>query len=140
MQQRLTLLTIGVNDLKEMTEFYESVFGWKKMSSSNEQITFFKLNGFLFSLYPKDKLAEDAGVSAEGSGFNNCAMAYNLNSIQEVDELFEELKHKGVTIIKKPQNVFWGGYSGYISDVENNLWEIAYNPFMEMDEQGNVLE
>ena len=66
-------------------------------------------------------------------------MAYNVNSIQEVDVLFKELKNKGVTIVKKPQNAFWGGYSGYISDIENNLWEIAYNPFMEMDEQGNVI-
>jgi len=130
MEQRLTLITIGVHDIEAMTNFYEHVFEWKKMDSSNEHITFFKLNGFLFSLYLIDKLAEDAVVSPEGTGFNNFALAYNVSSIKAVDALFQELEQKGVHIIKKPKKSFWGGYSGYITDVENNLWELAYNPYL----------
>ncbi len=140
MDQRLTIITIGVEDLKAMTTFYETAFGWKTLSSSNEQISFFKLNGILLSLYPKEDLALDAEVSSEGSGFNGFAMAFNVNSIQEVNELFEDLKQKGVQIIKPPQNAFWGGYSGYVCDIEGNLWEIAYNPFLNLDESGNVTD
>lgn len=66
-------------------------------------------------------------------------LAINFNSEKEVDQVFEELKKKEVKIVKHPQKVFWGGYSGYVKDVEDNLWEIAFNPFLEMDNQGNVL-
>ena len=139
MEQRLSIITLGVNDLASMTHFYEHSLGWKKMDSSNEHISFFKLNGFLFSLYPMDKLAEDAKVTPEVRGFKNFTLTYNVRSIQEVDDLFEAFEGKGINIIKPPETVFWGGYSGYIADIENNLWEIAYNPFMEMDAEGNVI-
>lgn len=138
MDQRLTIITIGVKDLKAMTAFYETVFGWKTINSSNEHISFFKLNGILLSLYPFEELALDANVSSKGSGFNGFALAYNVNSIQEVNELFSDLEQKGVQIVKPPQNAFWGGYSGYVCDIEGNLWEIAYNPFQKMDDNGNV--
>ena len=85
-------------------------------------------------------MAEDAGVSSNGSGFNNFSLAYNTRSEQEVNDLIEELRAKGVTIVKEPQKVFWGGYSSYISDPDGNLWEVAFNPFMSLDEKGNVLE
>ena len=139
MEQRLSLITIGEYDLKAMTNFYETKFGWQKMDSSNDDVSFFKLNGILFSLYPFDKLAEDAEVPAKGSGFNKFTLAHNVRSFQEVDSLFEDLKQKGVPIIKNPQKVFWGGYSGYVADLENNLWEIAYNPFLKMDKNGNII-
>jgi catechol 2,3-dioxygenase-like lactoylglutathione lyase family enzyme len=140
MQQRLTIIGLGVSDLKQSTHFYETAFGWTKIAASNNFITFFQLNGILLSLYPNDKLAEDATVDAEGSGFKGFTLAHNLRSEQEVDELIETLRTKGVTIVKEPQKVDWGGYSSYVSDLDGNLWEIAYNPFMTMDEKGNVLE
>ncbi len=140
MEQRLTIVGLGVNNLIESTSFYENKFGWKKMKSSNENISFFQLNGLLLSLYPKDKLAEDAQVSAEGSGFKSFSLAYNTRSKEEVDEIIKSLSSKGVKVVKVPEEVFWGGYSGYIADLDDNLWEIAYNPFLSLDEAGNALE
>lgn len=138
MQQRLTIVGLGVSDLAVANDFYENTFGWTKLSSSNEGITFMQLNGILLSLYPKDKLAEDAGVSPEGSGFKAFSLAYNTRTKEEVDELFAELGQKGVKIVKQPEEVFWGGYSGYIADPDDNLWEIAFNPFLPLDEAGNA--
>lgn len=138
MQQRLTIVGLGVNDLATSNDFYEKQFGWTKLPASNENITFMQLNGILLSLYPKDKLAEDAGVSPEGSGFNSFTIAYNTHTKEEVDEIFADLKQKGVTIVKPAQEAFWGGYSGYIADPDGHLWEIAYNPYLPLDESGNV--
>lgn len=139
MEQRLTIIGLGVNNLEVAAKFYEEKFGWKKTNSSNEFISFFQLNGILLSLYPNDKLAEDAKVNAEGSGFKKFTLAYNTKSKQEVDELIEVLEAKGVRIVKRPEEVFWGGYSSYIADMDDNLWEIAFNPFMPMDEKGNTI-
>lgn len=138
MQQRLTIVGLGVADLNIATTFYENAFGWKKTEASNENITFFQLNGILLSLYPRDKLAEDAGVSHEGSGFKGFTMAYNTRSKEEVDRFIEELEAKGARIVKRPEEVFWGGYSSYIADPDDNLWEIAWNPYLPIDEEGNV--
>lgn len=139
MEPRLTIIGLGVNDLIESTKFYQNKFGWELLPSSNENISFIQLNGILLSLYPKHKLAEDAEVSAEGSGFKSFSLAYNTRSKEEVDALFTELKSKGVTIVKEPQEVFWGGYSGYVSDPDDNLWEIAFNPFLTLDAGGNAI-
>lgn len=140
MEQRLTIIGLGVNNLKESSKFYEEKFGWKKMKSSNDGITFFQLNGILLSLYPKDKLAEDATVNPEGHGFKGFTLAFNTRTKEEVDELIENLEAKGVKIVKKPEEVFWGGYSSYIADPDENLWEIAFNPFLPLDENGNTVE
>ncbi len=139
MEQRLTIVGLGVNDLEVSSAFYEEKFGWKKMGSSNEDITFFQLNGILLSLYPKEKLAKDATVSPKGEGFKGFSLAYNTRSEAEVDELITTLKGKGVKIVKQPEKVFWGGYSGYIADPDDNLWEIAFNPFLPLDENGNAI-
>lgn len=140
MDQRLTIIGLGVDDLAKSTDFYENIFGWGKTASSTDTISFFKLNGILLSLYPREKLAEDATVSSEGSGFKGFTLAHNLRSIDEVDALIAELRSKGVTIVKEPQKVFWGGYSSYVADIEENLWEIAYNPYLNMDDLGQVLD
>ncbi len=140
MEQRLTIVGLGVNDLKVSSKFYEEKFGWKKMKSSNDGITFFQLNGILLSLYPKDKLAEDANVNPEGNGFKGFSLAFNTRTKEEVDDLIEALEAKGVKIIKRPEDVFWGGYSSYIADPDENLWEIAFNPYLLLDENGNAIE
>ncbi|WP_046759007.1 VOC family protein [Kordia jejudonensis] len=138
MQPRITIIGLGVQDLKKSTAFYQEKFGWKLTSASNENISFFQLNGLLLSLYPKDKLAEDATVDPMGSGFKGFTLAYNTRTKEEVDEIFADLAQKGVKIVKQPEEVFWGGYSGYVADLDENLWEIAFNPFLELDEAGNV--
>lgn len=140
MEQRLTILGLGVNNLELATQFYEEKFGWDKMKSSNESISFFQLNGILLSLYPNDKLAEDATVDSKGSGFKKFTLAYNTRTKQEVDDLIETLEAKGVRIVKRPEDVFWGGYSSYVADMDDNLWEIAFNPFLPLDENGNTLK
>ena len=140
MEQRLTIITLGVKNLYKSTEFYETQFGWKKSASSNESITFFSLNGIYISLYEKEKLAEDAEIDASGEGFKGFTLAYNARSKEEVDQIFDDFKSKGVKIIKSPQEVFWGGYSGYVADLDGNLWEIAFNPYLKIDENGNIVE
>lgn len=140
MQQRTTIITLGVDNLEISTAFYTEKFGWKKMKSSNENISFFQLNGLLLSLYPKGKLAEDATVNSAGSGFKAFTLAYNTRTKKEVDDIITGLAKKGVKIIKQPEHVFWGGYSGYIADPDDNLWEIAFNPFLELDADGNTIE
>lgn len=139
MEQRLTIITLGVRDLKASTLFYEEQFGWSKLDSSNEDITFFQLNGILLSLYSSKKLAEDARVNSSGEGFKCFTIAFNARSEEEVDTIFLKMRSRRVKIVKEPEKVFWGGYSGYIADPDDNLWEIAYNPFLKMDEKGNVV-
>ena len=137
-EQRITIITLGVKDLKRSTSFYETIFAWTPLATSNSDITFFQLNGILLSLYPREKLAEDAAIPAEGQGFRGMTMAYNTRSEEEVDAIVSDLKEKGVRIVKEPQKVFWGGYSSYIADPDGHLWEIAYNPYLTMDDAGNV--
>ena len=138
MQQRLTFITLGVDDLDAMKKFYTQKFGWKTMLDNNG-IVFFKLNGIILSLFPNQELAEDCGVKNDGKGFKRFTLAICLHTEKEVDDLFAEFSVSGVHIVKAPQKVFWGGYSGYIEDPEHNLWEIACNPFLQMDEDGNPL-
>jgi uncharacterized protein len=129
MKQRLTIITLGVEDLTRSTAFYTEKFGWKPTETSTKDICFFELNGILLSLYNRNELAKDATVDASGSGFKGFSLAYNTSSEKEVDEIISMLRSKGVRIVKEPQKVFWGGYSSYIADPDGNLWEIAYNPY-----------
>lgn len=130
MEPRLTLITLGVRNLQRAKEFYQQVFGWQPAESSTESIVFFQLDGLQLALFPQESLADDAGVSAEGNGFRRFSLAHNVGSEQEVDELVALLQERGATVLKHPEKVFWGGYSSYISDPDDNLWEIAFNPFM----------
>ncbi|QMU27417.1 VOC family protein [Adhaeribacter radiodurans] len=139
MEPRLTLITLGVSDLAASTHFYEQNFNWQRLPASNEGVVFFQLNGMQLALFPSQELALDAGAAAESSGFKSFSLAHNLRSEQEVDDLIRILEKKGVTIVKQPQKVFWGGYSSYIADPDGFLWEIAYNPFLPLDEKGNLL-
>lgn len=138
MEQRLTIITLGVLDLKKSTEFYEAKFDWEKSKLSNEYISFFTLNGIQLALYGNNELAQDATVNSIGNGFKSFTLAYNTQSEKEVDQLIERFRARGVKIIKEPQKTNWGGYSSYISDLDGNLWEIAFNPYLKLDKIGNV--
>jgi uncharacterized glyoxalase superfamily protein PhnB len=133
MEQRMTFITLGVEDLKQSIDFYENKFGWKRSELSNESIIFYDLNGTHLALYDREELAKDVNVDPLGNGFRSFTMAYNTRSEKEVDDLIENLRKQGVQIIKEPQKVFWGGYSSYIADPDGNLWEIAFNPYLKID-------
>jgi uncharacterized protein len=133
--QRLTLVTIGVADVARATAFYQSL-GWKKAAASQPSITFLVMAGSVLSLYGRDALAEDAQVSSEGDGFRAVTLACNLDSQAQVDDVFAQWLQAGATCIKTPQLVFWGGYSGYVADLDGHLWELAYNPGLVLSADG----
>ncbi len=128
MKPRISMITLGVSDLNRAIKFYQEGLGFPKMESPPET-AFFTLNGSWLGLYNREALAEDATVSPEGTGFNGFAIAHNVASESEVDEIVEQAVSSGATLIKPPQNTFWGGYSGYFEDQDGHLWEIAHNPF-----------
>ena len=138
MDQHLHIITLGVRDFKKSVEFYSTILGWRASSNSNDDIAFFQAGGVVLGIYLREKLAEDAVISPEGGGFAGFTLAYNARSEAEVDEIIADLKSKGVKIVKEPQKVFWGGYSSYFADPDDNRWEVAYNPFFAFDESGNL--
>lgn len=138
MRQKFSIITLGVNDFQRALDFYEKGLGWKKSSAGNENIAFFPLGGMVLALYPREMLAEDATVNHDGSGFSGITIAYNATSEAEVDDVLKLVAQLGATIIKPAQKVFWGGYSGYFKDLDGHLFEVAYNPFLEMDTKGNL--
>lgn len=137
MEQRLSLVTLGVADLARAKSFYENVVGWRAAPSPPE-VAFFDLNGVVFSLFPNSELAKDYGGELSDAGFQGFALAHNLRSEAEVDTLFEQLKQRGAKIVKEPQKAFWGGYSGYFEDPDGHKWEVAYNPFWTILDDGRV--
>ena len=138
MEQHINFITLGVRNLDAMKRFYTDVFGWTPLKDS-DGIVFFQLNGLILALFPEDELAADAGIEPGASGFKRFTLAVNFRSELAVDQAFAALEKNGVSVIKRPEKVFWGGYSGYVADIEGNLWELAYNPFLVMDERGNSL-
>jgi hypothetical protein len=123
------MITLGVRDIAASVEFYEKGLGFPRLESP-PSVAFFKLNGTWLGLYGREALAEDAQVPADGSGFSGFALAHNVSSEKEVDGVVARAVKAGATLTKKPQKVFWGGYSGYFKDPDGHLWEVAHNPFM----------
>lgn len=128
MKPRMSMITLGVADLERSAMFYEEGLGFPRLDSPPE-VAFFALNGTWLGLYGREALAEDATVSADGSGFNNFAIAHNVMSDAQVDEVISEALAAGAELVKPAQKVFWGGYSGYFKDPDGHLWEVAHNPF-----------
>ncbi|MBW4471919.1 MAG: VOC family protein [Stenomitos rutilans HA7619-LM2] len=139
MQQRLSLVTLGVQDLPRSLQFYRDGLGWKPSSASQEEIAFFQLGGVVLSLYSRTSLAEDATVEPVGTGFSGITLAYNTKRKEEVDEVLQLVEQLGERIVKPAQDVFWGGYSGYFADPDGHLWEVAWNPFWAFDDADQVI-
>jgi hypothetical protein len=131
------MVSLGVENLEKSTEFYKKL-GWEKSPQSQETISFMKGKNIALGLYSRKSLAEDIGVENSKSEFSGIALALNLPSQDNVDEIAERVVDAGGVIIKKPQQVFWGGYSGYFADLDGHYWEIAHNPFIGFDDQGNL--
>ncbi len=137
MRPYLSFVTLGVSDLAASRSFYGKVLGLKPMHDE-EGVAMYRLNGVVLSLFPQHELMKDAHVKDDARGAR-FSLAHNLGSEAEVDTFFAHLKKHKVTITKMPEKVFWGGYSGYFADPDGHLWEVAYNPFLEMDRDGNVV-
>ena len=129
MKPHITFVGLGVKDLARAVAFYEKGLGLPRVESP-ESIAFFDMGGTMLSLYPREKLAEDISVSAEGSGFPGFTLAHNVASPEAVDAVLQEAVAAGATLIKPGQKVFWGGYSGYFADPDGFYWEVAWNPFL----------
>lgn len=129
MEPRISFITLGVADLDRATRFYEQVLKLPRVPMPDGAgVSFFEMGRTWLSLFPREELARDAGVCAEGSGFAGFTLAHNVGSIEAVDALFADLRGAGVKIVKEPVRASWGGYCGYFADSEGFLWEVAWNP------------
>ena len=129
------MVTLGVADVARSTSFYESL-GWRRSSASEGSITFFSMQGSALALFQREALADDARVSADGTGFRAVTIALNCDSRAEVDEVFAAWVAAGAVAVKQPESAPWGGYSSYVADPDGHLWEIAHNPYSPNDADG----
>lgn len=136
MSGHVTIVTLGVADVARSTRFYEAL-GFRKSSASEESITFLSAGAVIVSLFGREALAADAQVAAEGNGFRGITLAMNLDSAAAVDAAFAEWVAGGAVAHKAPQAAEWGGYSSYVADPDGHLWEIAYNPYLELRPDGS---
>jgi catechol 2,3-dioxygenase-like lactoylglutathione lyase family enzyme len=135
--QRLSLVTLGVADLARARRFYEDGLGWKR-GNTEEGIAFYQMPGAILALWSRPSLAEDAGVTDSGARFSGMVLAYNARSRAEVDAVLVEAVAAGGVLRKPAHETFWGGYSGYFADPDGHLWEVAHNPFWPIAEDGAI--
>jgi catechol 2,3-dioxygenase-like lactoylglutathione lyase family enzyme len=136
---RVTLLTLGVSDLKMATKFYETVLDTPPNTSYNG-VTFIELPGTWISLYPLEKLAEDISpeVPATRHGFSGFTLAHNARSKNDVVNIIRRAESAGARVVKEPEETFWGGFSGYFADLDGYYWEVAWGPMFEFTENGKL--
>ena len=135
---RVNFVTLGVTDMAAQRAFYKRL-GFKASSASNPHVTFFEANGVVLGLFGHDALAEDAHVkTAKPQAYRGVALAWNAESEAQADAIMAHAETCGATVTKPAQKVFWGGYSGYFTDPEGHLWEVAYNPLFALDAHGHV--
>ncbi|MFI0610054.1 MAG: VOC family protein [Anaerolineae bacterium] len=139
MPPRLHIITLGVHDFERALRFYRDGLGWTPSAASQGDIAFFDAGGVVLALHPREALAADAGVPAVGSGFNGLTLAHNVASREAVDAVIRAVEAAGATVVKAPEEAFWGGYSGYFADPEGQLWEVAHNPFFPFDDAGRIV-
>ena len=145
MEQRVSVITLGVRDLGRACAFYEEGLSWRR-GNTDEGIVFFQVNGSVLALFPRDELAIDAGFPKGGGTdkrpqadpFGGITLAYCARSREAVDEVVEQARQAGARILKPPQETFWGGYSGYFADLDGHPWEVAWNPFWTLTAGGDV--
>lgn len=133
--QRVTLVTLAVGDLAVSRAFYERL-GWVEAMGGNDDIAFYKLRGLFMSLYCRDKLTEDIGLPVTKRATGAITLATNYASRDEVDAAYKSALDAGAVAIVKPEEMFWGGYSGNYADPDGHLWEVALNPFWSFDDDG----
>ncbi len=142
MEQRLTMVTLGVRDLARSRRFYEEGLGWALGGGVEGNVAFYQLGGILLGLYGLEALAEDAQLALPdlqpARNFGGITLAYNVRDRAAVDATLTEAEAAGATLLKPGQEVFWGGYSGYFADPDGHPWEVAHNPFWTLKDDGTV--
>ena len=136
MEQRLSLITLGVGDLERARAFYEAL-GWTTGAEPGDDVVFFQAGGMVVALWDRAKLAEDSSVE-DGGGWGGVTLAYNTRSPREVDEVIEEARNAGATIGREGAETFWGGYSGIFIDPDGHPWEVAHNPRWTVHDDGST--
>jgi catechol 2,3-dioxygenase-like lactoylglutathione lyase family enzyme len=134
MEQRVSLITLGVRDMAQLASFYEAL-GWKRTPSPDGVIAF-DLIGQTLGLYPLEALAEEIGVPVDVLGRGAMTLAHNVAQKKDVATILADAEKAGAKILKPANDVFWGGHHGYFSDPEGHIWEIAHNPFSELRADG----
>jgi uncharacterized protein len=137
MDQRLSVVTLGVHDIERARRFYEEGLGWRRGGGEGD-VAFYQAGGMIVALYEWPKLAEDAGVEEKGSGFRGVTLAFNARSKDEVSSVLEEARAAGAKVHVEPRDTFWGGHDAYFADPDGHLWEIAWNPFWSINDDGDV--
>ncbi len=138
MDQRLSIVTLSVDDLPRARAFYEALGRRVASEEHADSIVRFTLNGIGFALYPRAKLIEDIGPQAgSGAASGAVTLAYNVRAREDVAKVLDEAERAGGVIVKPAQDVFWGGHSGYFQDPDGHFWEVAWNPFSPLDDEGN---
>ena len=136
MDQRVSLITLGVRDLGAAVAFYGGL-GWRPVDDPNDDVAFFQAGGMVLALWDRARLAEDSAVS-DGGGWGGVTLAYNTRSAGEVDAVIEQARAAGGVIGREPAETFWGGYSGVFIDPDGHPWEVAHNPGWAMDDDGAI--
>jgi hypothetical protein len=137
MEQRVSLVTLGVADLARARAFYEAL-GWETNTDPEMGVVFFQTGGMIVALWSRESLAEDSGVE-DGGGWGGVTLAYNVSSPAEADAVIEEARHAGARIAREPGETFWGGYSGIFVDLDGHPWEVAHNPHWTVTDDGRTL-
>ncbi|MDQ6438240.1 VOC family protein [Mesorhizobium sp. LHD-90] len=142
MEPRISIVTLGVEDLDRAVRFYEAM-GLKRNQRVTDGVAFFQMGGTILALWFREELAKDAGLDGlplanVGTARPASALAYNTRSDDEVGAVLERAKAAGGAIVKPAQKAFWGGWYGYFADTEGNLWEVAHNPDFPIDAEGNI--
>jgi catechol 2,3-dioxygenase-like lactoylglutathione lyase family enzyme len=127
MEPRLSFVTLGVTDLERSRRFYRDLLGIEPRPTPPE-VAFFELGKTWLSLYSRESLAADTGISPEGSGFAGITLSHNVRSQEEVDDVLRQAVDAGATLLKAGHRAYWGGYIGYFSDPDGYVWEVAWNP------------
>jgi uncharacterized protein len=138
MDQRISIVTLGTNDMDRAVAFWEAM-GWPRRAKAFTAIAMFQCGPVAFAIYPFEKLADDCGMTDRGPGFGGFTIAHNMPSKAAVDELLATAVANGATLQKPAHEAFWGGYSGYFLDPDGHPWEVAYNPFVAMGPNGEML-
>ena len=137
MEQRVSLVTLGVRDLARARGFYERL-GWKTGAGPEDDVVFFQAGGAIVALWGRGDLAADSGVE-DGGGWGGVTLAHNVRSPAEVDTVIAEARAAGATIVRDGGETFWGGYSGVFIDPDGHPWEVAHNPRWQIAEDGSVI-